>query len=137
MRGIRIRKLTPAVVVSTNFGAYRLRIEITEVNGPDLDENLFLFQRVPSTPTDPEPRDYFVAVVSPTQLATAPIGEPVAEVDWPYFRDSSIELDCVSATQADLIYSTVISELSTLITVLGRLDTLQQDNEFWIGTPAP
>jgi hypothetical protein len=135
MRGIRVRKYTPAVQISTNFGAYRLRLEVTEVNGPDLDENLFLFQRVPSTPTDPNPRDYFVAVVSPTQLATAPIGAPVASVDWPYFRDSSIEIDCVSATQAETIYAAVVEELSTLLLVLNRLDTLQPDNEFWLGTP--
>lgn len=137
MRGVRLRKYTPSVQVALNFGAYRLRLEITAVNGPDLDTNLFVFQRVPSTPTDTEPRDYFVAVASPTQIATTPIGAPVEEVDWPYFRDSSIELDCVSATQADQIYTAVVEELSTLLQVLNRLDTLQPDNEFWIGTPAP
>ena len=114
-----------------NYGAHRIKVTVSDVNGPDLDENLFLFQRMPTTANDPVPRDHFVAVVSPAQLATAPIGAPVVEVDWPYFRSDSVELDCVSADQAQAVWKLIESEIYTLVDAMNKLDNLSVTTVNW------
>lgn len=137
MRFVQLTKEESQIVSLGSIGAYRMRVTVSDIQGPDLDTNLFLFQRLPATALDTTPRDYFVAVVSPTQLATTPIGAPVAEVDWPYFRSSSIELDFVSADQAHAAWKLIESEIFALVDAMNKLDVLSTTRVAWYpGVPS-
>jgi hypothetical protein len=137
MRAVKLKRYVPTVQQLSYYGAYRLKLEITDVSGDDLDVNLFLFQRTPATATDVVPRDYFAAIVSPSQLATVPVGAPNEDIAWPYFRSNEVELDCVSSQQADDFYGVVMEEITTLILALNRLDTLASVEEIWIPSTPP
>ena len=44
-RRIRLTRYAATAVNFNNYGAYRLRVEVTGVEGADLDQNIFIYKR--------------------------------------------------------------------------------------------
>lgn len=134
-RRVKLTRSASTQVTMTNYGAYRLRVEITAVEGPDLDENLFIYRRNPPSPYNGLNRDTFEAVCGPPQLATYPAGEPDPDIAWPYYRSNTIELDVASTQQADAIWQEIQAEICMLVAALNRLDSLTVLEETWCPSP--
>lgn len=131
-RAVQLTRYSSETIVQSNYGAYRMRIVVSAVQGADLDKDLFIFKRMPPSPYNDTDVDVFEAVVGPPQLADVPRGEPVADQAWPYFRTSEFTLDVASATQADEIWLEVQREISVLVSALNKLDTLNLTEQVWI-----
>lgn len=134
-RRVKLTRSASTQVKMTNYGAYRLRVEVTAVEGPDLDENLFVYRRNPTSPYNSLNRDTFEAVCGPPQLATYPVGDPDPDIEWPYYRSNMIELDLASTQQAEDIWQEIQAEICTLVEALNRLDHLTVLEETWCPSP--
>jgi hypothetical protein len=137
-RRIRLTRYAANTVAFNNYGAYRLRIEVTAVEGPDLDENIFIYQRNPPSAYTNLSCDAFQAVAGPPQLAAIPAGEPDPELSWPYYRLNYVELDVASTAQADEIWNEIQAEVNALVAAMERLTQLQAVQDVWCpGPPDP
>lgn len=135
MRRIRLTRYAPTVVNFNNYGAYRLRIEVTAVEGPDLDENIFIYRRNPPSPYTTLSTDIFEAVAGPPQMADIPAGEPNPDLNWPYYRLNYVELDVASTEQAEAIWQEIQQETCVLISAMNRLTQLQAVQDVWCPGP--
>lgn len=131
-RRIQLTKSETNTVVFNNYGAYRLRIDVTDFEGNDIDGNIFIYQRNPPSPYTDLSTDSFEAVAGPPQLADIPAGAPDPNQSWPYYRLNYVELDVASTQQADAIWNEIQAEVAVLIEAMNRLDTLQVTQVLWI-----
>ena len=134
-RRVQLKRFAAQPVNLNNYGAYRLRIEVAAVEGPDLDQYLFIYRRVSPSPYTGVNCDTFEAVCGPPQLAAVPAVEPDPDVEWPYYRQNYVELDVASATQADAIWEELQSEVCVLISALNKLDSLKLLETVWCPSP--
>jgi len=134
-RRIKLTRLQPTEVNLNNYGAYRIRIEASNPEGADLDENIFIYRTVDASPYTDANRDVFEAVAGPGQLALYPIGLADPDQGWPYYRLDYVELDVLSASQAESIWTEIKSQVGLLITSLERLEKLKTIEEVWLPGP--
>jgi hypothetical protein len=134
-RRIRLTRYAATVVNFNNYGAYRLRIEVTAAEGPDLDEYIFIYKRNPPSAYTAQSCDTFEAVAGPSQLATYPAVEPNADQGWPYYRLNYVELDVASTAQADSIWNEIQAEVCVLVSAMERLTKLQAVDDVWCPEP--
>jgi hypothetical protein len=118
-----------------NYGAYRIRIEVTAVEGPDLDEFIFIYKHNPPSAYTDQSCDTFEAVAGPPQLATYPAGQSNADQGWPYYRLNYVELDVASTAQADAIWNEIQAEVCALVSAMERLTQLQAVDDVWCPGP--
>lgn len=134
-RRIRLTRYAANTVELNNYGAYRLRIEVTAVEGSDLDEHIFIYKRNAPSPYTDLNCDTFEAVAGPPQLAAYPAGEPNADMGWPYYRLNYVELDVASTEQAESIWNEIKEEVCVLISAMDRLEKLQAIEDVWCPGP--
>jgi len=130
-RRIKLTRYAAQAVKFNNYGAYRLRIEVTSVEGPDLDEYVFIYKRNPPSAYTDLNCDNFEAVAGPPQMALYPAGEPNADQGWPFYRLNYVELDVASSAQADAIWNEIQAEVCVLVSAMNRLDDLQVVEDVW------
>jgi hypothetical protein len=131
IRRIKLTKYAANPVKFNNYGAYRLRIEVNEVEGADLDKYIFIYKRNQPSPYTSLSTDSFEAVAGPPQLADIPAGEPNPDMSWPYYRLNYIELDIASATQADSIWEEINRQVCVLVEAMNALDNIQLQQNVW------
>lgn len=136
-RRIRLTRYAATQVTFNNYGAYRIRVEVTAVEGPDLDTFIFIHKRNPPSPYTTLSCDSFEAVAGPPQLALYPAGEPNPDQGWPYYRLNYFELDVASSIQADSIWKEVQAQVCTLIAAMDILANLQAIDDTWCPSPPP
>jgi hypothetical protein len=136
-RRIKLVRSNSAVVHSQNYGAYRIRIDATEAQGPDIDKNVFIYKRMPPSPYNAQTTDVFEAIAGPPQLASFPVGDPNPDSNWPYYRLDYVELDVASSEQAESIWQEIKAEVAVLIQAMDRLDQLSITEEWWWPSPPP
>jgi len=130
-RRIRLTRYAANTVDMNNYGAYRLRVEVTAVEGPDLDEFVFIYRHNPPSAYTNQSVDTFEAVAGPPQVAMYPSGEANADQGWPYYRLNYVELDVMSTEQADSIWKEIQAEVCVLVDAMNRLDKLQAVEDVW------
>lgn len=136
-RRIRLTRYAPETLIFNNYGAYRLRVEVTAVEGPDLDSNIFIYRRNPPSPYTTLNCDNFEAVAGPNQLAQYPAGEPDPDQGWPFYRLPYVELDVMSSEQAEAIWTEIQAEANALVGALDRLSQLVTVQDVWLPGPPP
>lgn len=134
-RRIQLTRYAATRVQFNNYGAYRMRIEVTSVEGPDLDEFIFIYKRNPPSAYTTLSCDNFEAVAGPPQLSAYPAGEPDPDNGWPYYRLNYVELDVASTAQADSIWNEIQSEVCVLVDAMTRLTELQAVEDVWCPGP--
>lgn len=136
-RRVKLVRYAPETIDSGFRGAYRMRVEITEVEGPDLDIYLFIYRRGLASAYTGEAQDRFEAVCGPPQLASIPATTPDPDQSWPLFRLNYIELDFISASQAEVVWLQIVADTNALVSGLNKLDNLNIQQEVWCpGPPA-
>ena len=75
-RRIRLTRYAATAVNFNNYGAYRLRVEVTDVEGADLDQNIFIYKRNPPSPYTDQDCDNFEAVAGPAAVGFYTGGGP-------------------------------------------------------------
>ena len=135
IRRIRLTRFGTTEVHFNNYGAYRMRVEVTAVEGPDMDSNVFIYRRNPSSPYTDQPCDNFEAVAGPPQLASIPAGEPNPDQSWPFYRLPFVELDMQSAAQADSIWKEIEAEVCALVRARDKLTDLKALQDVWCPSP--
>jgi len=114
-----------------------MRVEVTAVEGADLDEFIFIHKRNPPSAYTSLSCDNFEAVAGPPQLSAYPAGEPDADHGWPYYRLSYVELDFASTAQADSVWKEIQAEVCVLVDAMSRLTELNAVEDVWCpGPPA-
>lgn len=134
-RRIKLTRYATTKVNFNNYGAYRMRVEVTGVEGPDLDEFIFIYKRNPPSAYTTLSCDSFETVAGPPQLADYPAGEPNADLGWPYYRLSYVELDVSSTAQADAIWKEIQAEVCVLVAAMSQLTELQAVEDVWCPGP--
>lgn len=134
-RRVKLVRYAPEVIDRGSYGAYRMRVDVAEVEGPDLDVHLFVYRRGPSSAYTGESQDVFEAVCGPPQLASVPPVTPDPEQSWPLFRFNRVELDFVSAAQAEAVWLQIVAEINALVSGLNKLDSLLVQQEVWCPGP--
>ena len=116
------------------YGTYRMRIEVTAVEGDGIDPYIFVYQRRPQSPYNDEPCDEFVAIAGPAQIADIPAGAPEADHYWPFFRLSYVELDFTAEELAMEVWNTVQREAAILCEGFERYTQLVAQEDVWVPT---
>lgn len=124
-RSVRLTRFEAENVNFYYFGAYRMRIEATEAQGPDMDPYVFIYRRGPLNPYTGEYCDEFMAVAGPADMAEIPALEPDPERSWPFFRLDYIEDDFRSSAIALEVWNIVETEVAVLVEAMGRLTQLK------------
>ena len=119
------------------FGAYRMRVEVTAVEGAGLDRSIFIYRRVPISPYTGVNYDDFCAVAGPAQMADVPIGEPDANRYWPFYRLDYVELDFTSPQLAEEVWNTIKNEARILCEGMGRYSQLAVADVTWVPDSPP
>lgn len=135
MRRIQLTRSETTKVNFNNYGAYRLRIEVTAFEGNDIDGNVFIYKRKPPSPYTDINADVFEAVAGPPQLSDYPAGAPDPDQGWPYYRLNYVELDLPSSDAAQRIWEEILSEVNVLVEAMNRLDSLNVVQTIWCPTP--
>lgn len=134
-RRIKLTRLNSSQVELNNYGAYRIRIEASDPEGADLDENIFIYRTVDASPYTDANCDVFEAVAGPNQLAAYPIGVADPDQGWPYYRLDYVELDLISTAQAESIWEEIKAQVGELIKAMDRLDQLKTTDVVWVPSP--
>lgn len=134
-RRIKLTRYASNTVNYNNYGAYRLRIEVTDFEGADLDGNIFVYRTVAPSAYTNQNCDVFEAVAGPSQLAMYPAGVADPDQGWPYYRLNYVELDVASTDQATSIWQEIKAQTCALISAMDRLSALQAIEDVWC--PAP
>lgn len=118
------------------FGAYRMRVEVTAVEGEDLDTRIFVYHHHPDSAYEGSTLcDRFAAVAGPAQLADIPPLAPDPEHGWPFFRLAYVELDFDSQQQADDVWRIIQDEAMRLCEAMERYRNLAVAEEVWVPSP--
>lgn len=134
-RRIQLTRYAATKVNFNNYGAYRMRVEVTAVEGADLDEFIFIYKRNQPSAYSSLSNDNFEAVAGPPQLSAYPAGEPDADYGWPYYRLSYVELDFASSAQADSVWQEIQAEVCVLVEAMNRLTELNAVEDVWCPGP--
>jgi hypothetical protein len=136
-RRIKLTRYAANTVDFNNYGAYRIRIEVTDVQGADLDSYIFVYKRNPPSAYTTQSCDTFEAVAGPPQLALYPAGEPNPDQGWPYYRLNYVELDVASTEQAESIWKEIQEQTCILVSAMNRFDNLQAVEDTWCPSAPP
>ena len=136
-RRIKLTRYAANTVDFNNYGAYRIRIEVTDVEGPDLDSYIFIYKRNPPSAYTDQSCDTFEAVAGPPQLALYPAGEPNPDQGWPFYRLNYVELDVASTDQAESIWKEIQEQVCVLVSAMNRFDNLQAVKDVWCPSAPP
>jgi hypothetical protein len=123
-RRISLTRYEPEYVNFTHYSAYRLRIEVSDHEGDDIDPFVFIYRREPIDPYTEQQCDTFCAVIGPSQYATIPAGSPDPERSYPFFRLSYVELDFISRQEALDFWELIQQEVCILVNAMGKLTQL-------------
>jgi len=134
-RRIKLVRYEPEKVNFSKYSAYRMRIEVAEVVGPDLDPYVFIYQRVAPSPYTGNMCDEFCAVAGPQQIADIPAVEPNPERHWPFYRLNYVELDFPSVTQALQAWKIIQLEVCILVEAMGKFTQLKVVETTWCPGP--
>lgn len=136
-RRIRLTKYAAENVNYSYYGAYRMKVAVTDVEGDDIDKYVFIYQRHPESPYTNASQDEFSAVCGPSQFATIPAGAPDANQGWPFYRLDYVELDFMSVNQADQAWEDIKTEVSKLVEGMGKLTALVAVEDVWFPSAPP
>jgi hypothetical protein len=114
------------------FGAYRMRVEVTAVEGDGLDPHLFIYQQGQRSPYSGQTCDNFCAIVGPAQLADIPIGAADPQRYFPFYRLNFIELDFTAEALAMDVWRQIQEEARVLCEAMGRFTLLESAEEVWV-----
>ena len=136
-RRIRLTKYIAENVNYTYYGAYRMRIAVTAVEGDDLDKYVFIYKRNPESPYSNQSQDDFQAIVGPSQIASIPAVTPDPNQNYPFYRLDYVELDFMSVEQADQAWKDIQAEVGKLVDGMGKLTKLKAVEDVWFPSPPP
>jgi len=136
-RRIKLTRYAANTVDFNNYGAYRIRVEVTDVEGADLDSYIFVYKRNPPSAYTTQSCDTFEAVAGPPQLALYPAGEPNPDQGWPFYRLNYVELDVASTEQAESIWKEIQEQVCILVSAMNRFDALQAVEDKWCPSAPP
>ena len=114
------------------FGAYRMRVEATEVEGDGLDKYNFIYQRGTMNQYLGQYCDEFVAIAGPSQIADIPIGEPDPERYYPYYRLDYMECDFTAESLALEVWEVIQREAAILCQGMARFQQLSAVEDVWV-----
>lgn len=135
-RALKVKRLDAGPNVNyLYFSVYRLRLEIEEA--VEMDDRVFLFQRLPTNPHTGDTLDVFVTVCSPVDMSDYPPEEPDPVRQYPFFRRNAVELDFRATQTAEDAYTLIVAELGVLCRALDRMDELQTESSVWVGAGEP
>lgn len=135
IRRIRLKRLEPQNVNFGRFSAYRMRIEVAEIEGPDVDKYIFIYRKNPINPYTDQGCDEFCAVIGPSQYATIPAVEADPNKSYPFYRLDYVELDFISQRQALDSWQFIQKEVCILIEGMGKLTQLKVVEDIWCPSP--
>jgi hypothetical protein len=130
-RRIRLTRYAAVNVNYTYYGAYRMQVAVTSVQGDDLDKYIFIYKRNPVSPYTGEGCDEFLAVAGPSQMGDVPAGAPDPDKNWPFYRLDSVELDFMAAAQAEQAWEDIQEEVCRLVAGMDDLEKLQAISDVW------
>jgi len=136
-RRIRLTRYAAENVNYTYYGAYRMKIAVTSVEGDDIDKYIFIYKRNPASPYTTISTDEFSAVCGPSQFATIPAGAPDADLNWPFYRLDYVELDFMSLDQAEQAWEDIKKEVGKLVEGMTKLTALKAIGDTWFPSPPP
>ena len=114
------------------FGAYRMRVEVTAVEGDGLDPYIFVYQQGDRSPYSGETQDQMVAVAGPAQIAAIPVQAANPKVYWPFYRLNYLEQDYDNEAQAMTAWAVIQAQACTLCTAMATFKNLQRAETVWI-----
>lgn len=133
---IQLRRLAVENLNFRAFAAYRMRIEVVAVEGPDLDRNIFIYQRVTEDPYSTNvPMDIFCAVAGPAEIASIPPTAPILLQRYPFYRLDFVELDFSSTFHADQAWNEISTEALRLSHAMERFANLSVIDTFDTANP--
>jgi hypothetical protein len=130
-RRIRLTRYAAQNVNYTYYGAYRMKVAVTSVMGDDLDKYVFIFKRNAVSPYTGSNCDEFMAVAGPSQMGDVPAGAPDPDKNWPFYRLDSVELDFMSAEQAEQAWVEIQAEVCRLVSAMDDLENLSAISDVW------
>ena len=136
-RRIRLTRYAAENVNYTYYGAYRMKVAVTDVEGDDLDKYVFIYKRNPPSPYTGSDCDEFCAVAGPSQLGDVPAGAPDPDKNWPFYRLDSVELDFMAAAQAEQAWEDIQAEVCRLVGAMDDLEKLQAISDIWCPSAPP
>ena len=136
-RRIRLTRYAAENVNYTYYGAYRMKVAVTSVEGDDIDKYVFIYKRNPVNPYTTLSTDEFCAVCGPSQFATIPAAAPDADLNWPYYRLDYVELDFMSLNQAEQAWEDIKVEVGKLVEGMGKLVSLKAIEDVWFPSAPP
>ena len=136
-RRIRLTRYAAENVNYSYYGAYRMKVAVTDVEGDDLDKYIFIYQRHAASPYTTASQDEFSAVCGPSQMATVPAVTPDADKNWPFYRLDYVELDFMSLEQAEQAWADIQVEVCKLVDGMGKLTALKAIDDVWCPSAPP
>lgn len=124
VRRIRLSRSEPQHVQMVNTTAYRMRVDVTEVEGEDIDENIFIYRENPENPYTQQTESQFCAVAGPAQLSSIPAIAPDLNQNYPFYRLNYVELDFDSEVAAMEVWKFIQQDVKTLVEGMNRLSDL-------------
>ena len=134
-RRIRLVRYEPQYVNFYYYSVYRMRIEVAEVEGPDLDKYVFIYRKEPVNPYSGQSCDSFQAVAGPSQLASIPPVEADPEKSYPFYRLDYVELDFITQEQAMRVWNEIQREVCILVEAMGKMTQLAPVEDVWCPSP--
>ena len=135
-RRIRLTRYAAVNVNHIYYGAYRMKVAVTSVEG-DLNKYIFIYKRNPTSPYTAESCDEFLAIAGPSQMSDVPAGAPDPDINWPFYRLDSVELDFMSAEQAEQAWVDIQKEVCNLVDGMDDLEKLQAIEDVWCPSAPP
>jgi hypothetical protein len=136
-RRIRLTKYIAENVNYTYYGAYRMKVAVTAVEGDDLDKYVFIYKKGTVSPYSELSQDDFMAIAGPSQFASIPAVSPDPDQNYPFFRLDYVELDFMSVEQADQAWTDIQAEVGKLVEGMGKLTKLKAVEDVWFPSPPP
>lgn len=130
-RRIKLTRYAAENVNYTYYGAYRMKVAVTDVEGDDLDKYVFIYKRNAPSPYTGSTCDEFCAVAGPSQLGDIPAGAPDPDKNWPFYRLDYVELDFMAIVQAEQAWVEIQAEVCRLVGAMDDLEKLQAISDVW------
>jgi len=125
-------KLTPFTPSFIKFrGRNVFRVKIVASDAEDMPNEIFGHQRTLVDPDTNEYQDEFCFVCSPFDLSTYPANEPDPTQTPQFFRKDTIDIYVPGIEIAESTISSVQEQVCHLITLLGKLDELNEGAATW------
>jgi hypothetical protein len=134
VRRIQLRRSDVAKINFVYIAAWRMRVQVMQYEGPDVDPYVFIYKRGAPNPYTGDTCDSFQAICGPADLEI-PIGAPSATQNWPFYRLDWMECDFRSQIHANAVWDVIQTEVAVLLEGMGTLSQLKQTAELWIPSP--